>query len=63
MYLLYEKVPQIIAHGFEFISPQQFAKVYNLNNHGWCPKFLKVFKDLKEFEVKTLFSLPVNKNG
>jgi hypothetical protein len=60
---LYAKIPQIIVHGVEFISPQQFAKVYNLNNHDRCPKSLKVPKDLEESEVETLFTPPVNKNG
>ncbi len=32
--LLYGKVLQIIVHGVEFISPQQFVEVYNSNNHG-----------------------------
>jgi hypothetical protein len=60
---LYGKVPQIIDHDVEFINPQQFAEVYNLNNHGRCPKSLKVPKDLEEFKVKTFFTPLVNKNG
>jgi hypothetical protein len=60
---LYGKVPQIILHVVEFISPQQFAKVYNLNNHGRCPKSLKVPKDLKKSEVEAFFCPFVNKNG
>jgi hypothetical protein len=60
---LYGKVPQIIDHDAEFINPQQFVEVYNLNNHGRCPKSLKVPKDLKDSEVETFFDLLVNKNG
>ncbi len=60
---MYGKVPQIIVHGVEFISAQQFVEVYNLNNHGRCPKSLKVPKDLEESKVEAFFSLPINKNG
>ncbi len=60
---MYGKVPQIIVHGVEFISPQKFVEVYNLNNHGQCPKSLKVPKDLEEFNVEAFFGLLINNNG
>jgi hypothetical protein len=60
---LYGKVPQIIDHDAEFINPEQFVEFYNLNNHGRCPKSLKVPKNLKESEVETFFIPLVNKNG
>jgi hypothetical protein len=60
---LYGKAPQKINHDAKFINPQQFVEVYNLNNHGRCPKSLKVPKDLKESEVEKNFDPLLNKNG
>jgi len=61
--LVYGKVPQIIANGVEFISPQQFVEVYDLNNHGRCPKSLKVPKYLEKSKVETLLGAPTKENG
>jgi hypothetical protein len=34
-----------------------------LNNHGRCPKTLKVLKNLEKSKVEALFGAPANKNG
>jgi hypothetical protein len=61
--LVYGKVPQIIVHGVEFISAQQFVEVYDLNNHGQCPQSLKVPKYLEKSKVEAFFGAPTTKNG
>jgi hypothetical protein len=53
----------ILLHNAKFISLDHFIEVYDLNHQGWCPKCLKVHKDLEECEVEAFFGSVVNKNG
>jgi hypothetical protein len=53
----------ILAHDAKFISLDHFIDIYDLSHQGWCPKCLKVLKDLEECEVEAFFGSIINKNG